>query len=92
MCRRLVSDVAHVDDLGDVALTLWAAQALGVTECTAAYERLRQLAPANGQQPTVELSWTLMALTLGHTLPGAEELRDAVAARLLSAFEPRASL
>ncbi len=92
VCRRLLGNVAQVENLGDVALTLWAGQVLGVSERSAAYERLRQLAPVERPQPTVELSWTLMALTLAAELPGAAELRDAVARRLLSAFEPRAGL
>jgi hypothetical protein len=92
VCGRLLGDVAQVSNLGDVALTLWAGQALGVAARTAAYERLREIAPLEGPQSTVELSWTLTALTLADGLPGAAELRDMVAARLLSAFEPRAGL
>ncbi len=89
---RLLCDVAEVDNLGDVALTLWAAQRAGLAGRAAAFERLGQLDPVQRPYPTVELAWTLTALAVNEDLAEAAPLRDAVAQRLLSVFAPRAGL
>src|SRR5258705_13232139 len=44
-CTRLVSDVARLESLGDVALILWAARAAGYSEHRPVIERLLALQP-----------------------------------------------
>jgi len=86
---RLLSDVAQVGNLGDVALTAWAAAALGAPQREAAWQRLLELDPLNAPHPTVELSWVLAAASLD---PQSDRsgLGPRVAARLLDAYSERA--
>jgi hypothetical protein len=80
-------------NLGDVALSLWAADEVGVS--TASLEpvlkRLVDLGPAGRVHPVVELAWALSALSDVRAISSAA-LRDAVAARLMAAFNPTSKL
>ena len=89
---RLLSDIDKVDNLGDVALTLWAARAWDLPGAGRAYERLCELGLTDRPQATVELSWALTALVVNDHLPAAVAIRDVVARRLLSAFRPKSGL
>jgi hypothetical protein len=88
---RLLQDVAGVANLGDVALTLWAAALLDRPGRGRALERIVALAPLQGARPTVELAWTLAALCLDPARP-AEDLREGLAARLRDSFNAGSSL
>ena len=92
VCSRLLKEVAAGDNLGDVALSIWAAGMLGHADATyEAARRLAALSPLERAHPVVELAWTLVALT---RVPEADKtgLRDAVATRLMSVFNPASSL
>ena len=92
VCARLLKEVSAGDNLGDVALSIWAAGLLGHAEATyEAARRLAALSPLDRVHPVVELAWTLVALTL---VPQADKtaLRDAVAKRLMSVFNPGSAL
>lgn len=91
LCDRLLSDVQGVENLGDVALTLWAAGAIDSHDAQPALDRLIQLLNTSDSVPTVELSWALTALarTDAHA---ARPMRDKTARRLLQAFERRTGL
>jgi hypothetical protein len=93
VCRGLIADIETVDNLGDVALTLWVANLLDLPERTAAYDRLNRLHPLTAPQYTVELAWALSALCHEpHLTDAHREFRDALARRLLGAFHPRGQL
>jgi hypothetical protein len=91
VCGHLVGDVGRIQNLGDVALILWAAQAVGYPDRRWIWERLEQLDPGQRPYPTVELAWTLAALCID-AAPALHALRDRVARRLLGAFDPRSAL
>ncbi len=91
VCARLVRETRHAQNLGDVALTLWAATALGHPDRRAAWEHLGSLRPAERPYPVVELSWALAALCLEEAAPHAQ-LRDRLARRLIAAFEARSGI
>ena len=86
--------MAQVENSGDVAVMLWAAQvlALPVAERTRAYRRLCALDSRERTQATVELAWTLIALTRNEDLDGATAFRDVSARRLLSAWDASSRL
>jgi hypothetical protein len=88
---RLLQDMGAVGNLGDAALTLWAAARIGSAGWHRAWERLVELRPLEGARFTVELAWTLSALSLCEA-PGGRELRDRVAGRLLGAFDARSGM
>lgn len=91
LCDRLLQEVATVDNLGDVALTLWAGRALKHPNLDGALARLRAMDPVGGTHPTVEVAWALAALCADDD-PLDGELRNKLAARLRSAFNPKASI
>ena len=90
VCARLLRDVASMDSVGDVALTLWAAHAVGA-DGRPAWNRLRALQPDGASLPTVELAWALAALCVAGD-GSTSGLRQRLALRLLSSFHPGSSL
>ncbi len=91
VCDRLVRDVAKSDNLGDVALLLWAAHALDCGDLDPVRKRLIELQPVNRVHPTVEVAWALAALCRD-THTSGDAVRDGLAVRLLSTFEPRSGV
>lgn len=91
VCDRLVRDVTTSDNLGDVALLLWAAQALGYSDLNPIRQRLIELQPVDRSHPVVEIAWALAALCCDQH-PSCDAIRDGLAARILAAFEPRSGV
>ncbi len=87
VCDRLNEDVGSVANLGDVALGLWAARAIGYSDRTRFWERLRTLRPADGVHPVVEVAWALDAACLD-AANDTDRLADRLAERLIAAFPP----
>jgi hypothetical protein len=90
-CARLVREVEALENLGDVALVLWAASATGHGERASLVERLLALEPATAAHATVEVAWALAALCADTDDP-APALRHALARRLIASFEPRSGM
>ena len=84
VCAKLVADSASWDNIGDVALTAWAAAAVGVDR-SASWKRIEQLDPMNAPYPTVEIAWVLAASSIDRSCR-LDDLREAVAERLLTSF------
>jgi hypothetical protein len=82
---RLRKDVSEMHSLGDVALTLWSAIAIGYDDRNEMWRRLHSLKPIDQPHPVVDLSWTLDALCRERD-PSQEGFIDQVAERLLSSF------
>ena len=89
--RELIGGVLGSDNLGDVALTLWAACAAGEEGLDALREKLRTFAPERRTHPTVELAWALDGCCADPVLQQTP-LKDALAARLLSAFNEKCAM
>jgi hypothetical protein len=90
VCGRLLEEVGTFESLGDVALTLWAAQALGHPGHGRALARLVALEPVAKAWPVVELAWAVSAVCGADGAP--RELRAGAAGRLLAAQNPRSGL
>jgi hypothetical protein len=86
--RSLAERSERTTNLGDAALTLWAGVALGQRRREALVSRLVDMRPAEAHHSTVEVSWTLAALTLDADAP-VGDLRERLARRLLDAQGPR---
>ncbi len=86
LCAALASASAGADNLGDVALSLWALAAWRHPSRDAVVRRLCALQP-KGAHPTVELAWALAALCHDS---GADvgDLREDLARRLTRSAEP----
>jgi hypothetical protein len=91
VCARLVDTAAGLENLGDVALTLWAAHATGAASRAAVTKRLLALRPDTGAHPTVEVAWALAALCADVDAP-VESLRRALAHRLIAACDTRSGM
>ncbi len=90
-CARLVGQLDALENLGDVALVLWAACAAGYPERRSLVERLLAIRPDEAAHPTVEVAWTLAALCADLDAP-VGSLRDCLAHRLIASFEPRSGM
>lgn len=86
-CERIAKDVQTVTNLGDAALTLWAAIAAGFTHRREILHHLTELRPAEGVYPTVEVAWALTALSQDPEA-AVGDLRKKLAERLISGFNP----
>lgn len=89
VCASLVGSAGHLMNLGDVALSLWAAHGWNVAERQALRTRIQSLGPIVGAHPMVELAWTLDALTCDGS--DAESARS-LARRIMSSFRPDSGL
>ncbi len=92
VCGGLLKGVEQMDDLGEVALTLWAARALHHPRASRAVTCLQAMHPANRAYPTVELAWCVTALSVEGIDVEAEPLARSLVDRLLSSFEERSAL
>ncbi len=88
--RSLAARSAKSSNLGDVALTLWAGVALGEAGREGLIARLLELRPADAVHPTVEVAWTLAALTLDLNAP-VGDVRERLARRLVESQGPRSA-
>jgi len=86
VCGRLLADLEESHDLGEVALTIWAARILQHPGAHKAVEMLRRTDPACGAYPTVELSWALTALVTGGSKTTDIALAEQIADRLMESF------
>lgn len=88
VCDRLNRDVGQATNLGDVALSAWAARAVGYPDRTNFWKRLVELKPGERAYPVVELSWALDAACID---PNSDKtgLAERLAQRLLESFSRR---
>lgn len=89
---RLLEDLQVMDDLGEVALTLWAGRLISHPGAEEALRRLQAMAPDHRPYPTVEVAWCLTALSARSDSPTDPELAKAVAERLLASLNPKSRL
>ena len=92
VCGALLRRTPQWTNLGDSAVTLWAARALGHSDADLALRRLRLLDPVHGLHPTVELAWAVAALTAGDGPSPDAMLAHACAKRLLESYRSDARL
>ncbi len=89
LLARLHSEIASITNLGDAALTLWAAAANGFADCERIRKRVLELDPITSAHPTVELAWALSALCLTGQ---AEDICYQITKRLIAAFNETSAL
>lgn len=92
VCSRLIDGLAGTEDLGEAALTLWAARVWGHRSAGEALGRLREMEPAGGKWPTVEVAWSLSALSAEGDDKSDRDLAAATAGRLMESFHGGAGL
>lgn len=90
VCERAVENIESVENLGDIALLLWAVKTIGADR-KALFRRLISLEPADRVHPTVEVAWSLAALCIDDD-PATGNLRDRLALRLVDSIGSRSFL
>ncbi len=87
VCTGLLEHVEKTEDVGEVALTTWAARSLDHTQAAQAVKVLRAMEP--GQRPycTVELAWALTALVVEGSNATDMNQAEVTAEALLAAFQ-----
>lgn len=86
VCSGLLQKAALTENLGDVALVLWAARLLRHDHAESIIPRLQHLWNASQQRMTVEAAWVLTAASLFENHKHLESLREQAATQLLAAF------
>ena len=92
VCDRLLDDVVEMDDLGEVALTTWAARVLGHSKASMAVKALQRMEPGQRPYPTVELSWALTALVVGGSDATDMAQAEVTARALLASFRQESGI
>ncbi len=91
-CNRLIDAVSGSRDVGEVALTLWAARSLDHPRVPQVLAQLESMNPAEGRWPTVETAWCLSAAVAHGSSTTSLPLAEAVTNLLLSRFKPATGL
>lgn len=86
VCEALLERATTDENLGDVALTLWASIALQHEHYGQAVTRLIELWNRDGAKMTVEAAWALTVAALLDDHRELAHLRDEARARLLAAY------
>jgi hypothetical protein len=86
VCAHLISDIGEMNDLGEVALTTWAARTLDHSRASTAVNALRRMEPGKRPYPTIELSWALTALVVNGSKATDMSLADNIAEVLIDSF------
>ena len=93
LCANLLKRVtsARPGNLGDIALSYWAARALGV-DAEQALPRMAEMLLDAADHETVEVAWVVSALSEVAGTGSAAELREAALNRLLTAYNQNTGL
>lgn len=92
VCDRLLVDCGQSRELGEVALTAWAARVLRHKDAHKAVAVLKLTEPAKGIYRTVELSWALTALVAGDGEPAEPALAKEIADTLIASFNRQSAI
>jgi hypothetical protein len=92
ICGRLIAGCEKSQELGEVALTAWAARVLRHKDTHKAVTILKSMKPETGIYPTVELSWALTALVVNGAEPAEMTLVGKIADILINSFRIQSAL
>ncbi len=93
VCGSLIRGLTSESELGEIALTLWAARALNHPDASVALEHLQRANPQSCEAPTVEVAWSLSALVADRASNASDDgLAKQLANRLLRSFHTDAAL
>lgn len=91
-CDRLLSRLAGIGNLGDVALATWAAAELARPSLPEVLKQLRERWAASSKTPTVEAAWVLSALASASRHCDTKAEATLVRERLVGAFSYRSGI
>jgi hypothetical protein len=86
VCERLLQDIHQMNNLGDVAITTWAARVFGHVGVSKAVKALHRMKPGCRPYPTMDLSWVLSALSIDGSNATEKSLAEDIAIVLMNSF------
>lgn len=89
---RLIERVRDTDNLGDAALTTWAARRYNLRSAAMVGARMSELLHSRADHPTVEFAWVLDALCEMEATQAVEAQRRTVASGLMAAQNAQSGL
>lgn len=92
ICERLLDDCGQSQELGEVALTTWAARLLRHKHAHKAVTKLKSMEPEKGAYRSVELSWALISLLAGDDEPAELPFAEKIAETLIASFNRQSAL
>lgn len=92
VCGRLIEEITEMKELGEVALTAWAARVLDHPNASVAVETLQAMQPQPRRYPTVQVSWALTALSVNGSDATDTVLAKQIAEALMDYFRPESGL
>ncbi|HNO76799.1 MAG TPA: hypothetical protein PKN33_01970 [Phycisphaerae bacterium] len=93
LCSALIARLTDDSELGEIALTLWAARALNHADAALALQALRAAKPQSCEAPTVEVAWSLSALVAdANDNARDDDLANQIADRLMRSFNDETAL
>ena len=92
ICAKLIADLEEPRELGEVALTAWAARMLHHPDSHKAVEALRRMDPVGEGHPTVEFSWSLTALSIGGSDATDMAFAERIANDLMNSFRKESGI
>lgn len=92
ICDRLLVDCGQSRELGEIALTAWAARVLRHKDAHKAVTALKRMEPTKGIFRTVELSWALTSLVAGDREPVESALAREIADTLIDSFNRQSAI
>ncbi len=90
--KRLLDDIEESQELGEIALTTWAARMFQHPRARRAVDTLKRMNPASGEYSTIELSWALTALVIGGSEATDMALAERIADTLMGSFRQESGL
>ena len=90
--QRLLDDIEQSQELGEIALTTWAARMYQHPRACRAVGTLKRMDPASGEYSTIELSWALTALVISGSEATDMALAERIADILIGSFRQESGL
>jgi hypothetical protein len=92
VCDYLIRDIDRMKDLGEVALTVWAARAIKHPLAQKAVKALERFDLEKNAYTAPELSWALTSLSIQSDSPADKNLAKNFAEKLISTFNPESAV
>ncbi len=92
VCEHLLNDIVNMNELGELALTTWAARRLEHPYSHKAVDALKHFCTLKKSFPTVELSWALTALVIDSCQATDMTLAKRLAEILMDSFNKQSNI
>jgi len=92
VCEHLLKNIVHMNELGELALTTWAARRLEHPHTYRALDALKNFCALKRSYPTIELSWALTALVIDSSQVTDMTFAKGLAEILMNSFNKKSNI